>query len=137
MKKLILVMLMAASAALADNYAVVFYRGDTNGIPDGWPKLVRPLGKAEGPLAEGEELKTFDELADIRKTLQPIMDARDAAETTSKVAAVRTREQMLTDARKTLVQALANWDALTAAQQKAVLKYITQLTVLLIDEKLN
>ena len=130
-------MLMAASAAFADNYAVSFYRGDTNGIPDGWPKLLRPLGKEVGPLLEGEELKTGDELIDIKKTLQPLMDARDAAEVAAKTAVIKTREQLLYDSRKDLIQALANWDTLTAAQQKAVLKRLVQLTAILIDEKLN
>jgi len=51
--------------------------------------------------------------------------------------AVIDRAQLLNDTVADLDTALANWDALTAAQQKAVLKRLTQVIRILLVERRN
>lgn len=70
------VIALSCFATFGANYAVTFYSGDTTGIPDGWPKDLRPLGGATGPLNAGEQLKTDVEIEAIRAPMSAVMAER-------------------------------------------------------------
>lgn len=75
-KTIFLIFMLLTHCAIGANYAVTFYSGDTTGIPDGWPKDLRLLGDATGPLNAGEQLKTDSEIEAIRAPLNAAMAER-------------------------------------------------------------
>lgn len=116
------------------NFAVQWFKGDPSGIPDGWPKLVRPLGEAKGPLLGEEVLQTREELEAVCKSLQSAMDERDATQALAVTTAAKSRDVLLQSAADEARSVLDNWASITAAQQKAILKRVVQVILLLITE---
>jgi hypothetical protein len=61
------------------NHAVTYWSEDPEGRPDGWPKTIRDLENATGPLQQGETLATTDQLQAAMENLTPAMVAWEAA----------------------------------------------------------
>lgn len=119
----------------AANYAVTFWSGDSSGIPDGWPQTVRELGDATGPLSDGESLKTREQLNAIKRALQPAMDSRHAGLQSAEMSLREARRIEIKDTLHDLRKAIGNWDALTSAQQKDVLKRVVSIVLVLVGER--
>lgn len=116
--------------------AVKFWNNLTNDptlIPDGWPRETREIADASEVLA-GETAMTDEELRQRMESLSAAKEAWNVFQSTLVSAPLAARSRLATDTIADLQQALDNWAALTVAQQKAVLRRLVELVLLLLRE---
>ena len=137
MRSLIASLLLFAVPALGQSFDVMLYRDAPN--PDGAP--TNWIAKIQAPLATNRPAPwiriTALQLATHQSNALPAFNAwvasRESAETTVKSS----RAKLIIDTIADIDLALANWDTLTNAQQKAVLRRVVVIIRAMLKEELK
>lgn len=121
------------------SWNVLLYANASNplSIPGTWPAQVIPVPDgAPAPSAPWQRMTQAQYDAHLASA-KPAFDAwaasRDAAEVTVKT----TRAQVIADTISDIDLALANWDTLTNAQQKAVLRRVVVIIRAMLRDELR
>lgn len=141
MKTILSLMALAFGiSANAGTNDVLLYQHAPNpdGVPTNWPAKVQPLPEGTPPALRANWLRLSDaELAALKAAARPAFEAwlasRDAAQATVKT----NRAQLIVDTISDIELALANWDTLTAAQQKAVLRRVVVIVRAMLKDELR
>lgn len=107
------------------NHAVTYWLNDPEGRPDGWPKTVRDLDDATGPLQPGETLATTEQISAAMENLTPALQAWDAARKAAEPYIITDFFDRLTPQQRGTIRALAKdndaiadlWDNLLALRE--------------------
>lgn len=136
----ILAFMLAVSGARG-NWDILLYQHAPN--PDGKP--TNWVARQEYPLATNRpapwirmtQAQVDAHKAAAKATFDAWLAAREAAEATAAETTKRTREQLIADTIGDLDTALANWDTLTNAQQKAVLRRLVVIVRAILKEDMR
>lgn len=104
------------------NLAVSFYQSDPSGIPNNWPKAMRELGQATGPLLAGEQLMTVEELETYRNARRAAYDSWRGQQSTSETTRIQVNITALRALFDDFQTSENNWDTLTAAQIQGLVR---------------